>query len=56
VPTDSLDHALEQFVEHDLMALPIVDGETGRHFLGIVERGQIGRAYLQNVHGPRSAS
>ncbi|HWB00122.1 MAG TPA: chloride channel protein [Pirellulales bacterium] len=56
VPTDSLDHALEQFVEHDLMALPIVDGETGRHFLGIVERGQIGRAYLQNVHGPRNAS
>ncbi|HEX4131022.1 MAG TPA: chloride channel protein [Pirellulales bacterium] len=51
-PTDSLDLALEQFVEDDVLALPVVDGGDAKRLLGIVERSDISRAYLRQVHGP----
>ncbi|HEX3869720.1 MAG TPA: chloride channel protein [Pirellulales bacterium] len=56
VPLDSLDKALEEFVEHDMTALPVVDGPQTMKLLGMVERSDVSRAYLRNVHGQGSAS
>ncbi|MFZ5831252.1 MAG: chloride channel protein [Planctomycetota bacterium] len=53
-PEDSLDRALELFVENDLMALPIVDNPADRRLLGMVRRFDIAREYLRFVHAPRS--
>ncbi len=51
-PDDSLDRALQLFVENDLMTLPIVDDLIQRHVIGVVRRFEIASAYLQRVHGP----
>jgi CIC family chloride channel protein len=51
-PGDTLDRALELFVENDLMALPVVDDPKTRKLLGIVRRFDISSAYLRRVHGP----
>jgi CIC family chloride channel protein len=56
LPTDSLDHALEEFVEHNVTALPVIDNHDSRRLLGIVEQPDVARAYLRNVHGPRPAA
>jgi CIC family chloride channel protein len=48
-PGDSIDHALELFVENDLPELPVVD-EKGR-VVGVVSRAEISRTYLRHVHG-----
>jgi CBS domain-containing membrane protein len=49
-PGDRLDRALELFVEHDLLALPVVD--DGQRVIGLVRRYDVASAYLRHVHGP----
>ena len=55
-PSNSLDRALELFVENDLRALPIVDDIKQRHVLGMISRTEVTSAYLRFVHGPRGAA
>jgi CBS-domain-containing membrane protein len=55
-PQDSLDRALELFVESDLLALPVVDGTPERRVIGIVKRSDVSSTYLRHVHGPSSES
>ena len=43
-PDDTLDRALELFVENDLMALPVVDDLQSRKVIGIVRRFEIASA------------
>ena len=47
---DDLDRALELFVENDLLALPVVDGD--RHVIGMVRRFDVVGEYLKRVHAP----
>jgi CIC family chloride channel protein len=51
-PDDTLDRALELFVENDLLALPVVTSLAGRQLVGMVSRFDISSAYLKHVHGP----
>jgi CIC family chloride channel protein len=50
-PDQSLDKALELFVENDLLALPVVAEDTGQ-LLGMVRRSELSQTYLRHVHGP----
>jgi len=47
-PDDRLDRALELFVETDLLALPVVDGDR---VIGVVKRSDVSSTYLRYVHG-----
>ncbi len=49
-PDDPLDRALELFVESDLLALPVVDGEPQR-VVAVVKRSDVSSTYLRYVHG-----
>jgi len=51
MPDDTLDRALELFVENDLLALPVVDDLEQRRVIGIVRRFEIASAYLRHIHG-----
>jgi CIC family chloride channel protein len=51
-PDDSLDRALELFVENDLLVLPVVKDLNERLVLGTVHRHEISSAYLRRVQGP----
>ncbi len=51
-PNDTLDRALELFVENDLLAVPVVTDLAERRLLGMVNRFDISSAYLRYVHGP----
>jgi chloride channel protein, CIC family len=51
-PNDTLDRALELFVENDLLALPVVDELKTRKVVGVVRRFEISSAYLRHIHGP----
>jgi len=53
-PDTTLDHALELFVESDLLALPVVNDLEQRRVVGMVRRREISSAYLRHVHGPAS--
>jgi CIC family chloride channel protein len=50
-PTDRVDHALELFVENDILALPVVENPPGKRFVGMVKRSDIASTYLRHVHG-----
>jgi predicted transcriptional regulator len=50
-PDDTLDRALELFVENDVMALPIVADLQRREVVGMIRRQEIASAYLRHVHG-----
>jgi CBS domain-containing protein len=50
-PDDSLDRALELFVENDLLALPVVDRSPNGRVLGVVRRYDVSAAYLRHVQG-----
>ena len=50
-PEDSLERAMELFVEEDLLALPVIDGSPGRCVLGIVKRADVSSTYLRHVQG-----
>jgi CIC family chloride channel protein len=47
---DDLDRALELFVENDLLALPVVDGD--RQVVAVVRRSDVVGEYLRRVHAP----
>jgi CIC family chloride channel protein len=49
-PDDDLDRALELFVENDLLALPVTDGD--RKVVGVVRRADVVGEYLRRVHAP----
>jgi CIC family chloride channel protein len=51
-PNDTLDRALELFIENDLLALPVVDDLQRRRVIGVVRRFEIANAYLRHIHGP----
>jgi CIC family chloride channel protein len=51
-PDDTLDRALELFVENDMMTVPVVTNLADRCLLGMVSRFDISSAYLRLVHGP----
>jgi CIC family chloride channel protein len=55
-PDDTLDLALELFVENDLLALPVVNNLEQREVIGMVRRHEIASAYLHRVHGPPSTA
>jgi CBS domain-containing protein len=55
-PDDSLDRALELFVESDRLALPVVDGTAEQHVIGVVKRSEISSTYLRHVHALPVAS
>lgn len=52
---DTLDRALELFVENDLLTLPVVDDLKQKRIVGMVRRHEIASAYLRRVHGPPSS-
>jgi CBS domain-containing protein len=51
-PDDTVDRALELFVENDILSLPIVTNLQERLVLGMVSRFDISSTYLKHVHGP----
>ena len=55
-PDDTLDRALELFVENDLLTLPVVNDHQQRRVIGMVRRFEIASAYLRRVQGPAKAS
>ena len=48
-PEDPLDRALELFVESNMLALPVVDGDS--KVVGLVKRVDVSSTYLRHVHG-----
>ncbi len=50
-PDDPLDQAMEQFVESNLLALPVVESADSKRVLGVVKRADLSGAYLRQVHG-----
>lgn len=53
-PDDPLDQAMEQFAEHDLLALPVVENAESNRTLGIVKRADLSGAYLRQVQGTQA--
>lgn len=51
-PGDTLDRALELFVENDLLALPVVNSLDEHILVGFVRRFDITTSYLRYIHGP----
>ena len=51
---DTLDRALELFVENDVLALPIVADLDQREVIGMIRRQEIASAALRHVHGTAS--
>ena len=51
-PDDTLDRALELFVENDLLALPVVKDLRTRTLVAMVRRFDVANAYLRHIHGP----
>ncbi len=56
LPDDTLDRALELFVENDLLALPVIEDEQSRRVLAMVRRFDIASAYLRHMHAPLPAN
>jgi CIC family chloride channel protein len=54
-PNDTLDRALELFVENDLLILPVVNDLKERRVIGMVRRFDISSAYVRRLHAPRDA-
>jgi CIC family chloride channel protein len=52
---DRIDRALELFVESDLLALPVVDGVSGKQVIGIMRRADLTSTYLRYVQGGTGA-
>ena len=50
-PDETLDRALELFVENDVLALPIVADSKHRQVIGMIRRQEIAAAYLRHMHG-----
>ncbi len=54
LPDDPLDRAMEQFVDSDLLALPVVESADGQRVLGIVKRADLSGTYLRHIQGTQS--
>jgi CIC family chloride channel protein len=54
-PNDTLDRALESFIDSDCLDLPVVNDAQNRKVIGIVRRSDISSTYLKHVHRDRSA-
>ena len=52
LPDDTLDRALELFIENDLLILPVVNNLENKQVIGMVRRSEITSAYLRRIHGP----
>jgi len=52
-PDDTLDRALELFVENDLLVLPVVSDLKQRRVIAMVRRFEISGAYVRHLHAPR---
>ncbi|MHB1424858.1 MAG: chloride channel protein [Gemmataceae bacterium] len=50
-PDDPLDQAMEQFVESDLLTLPVVENTENKRVLGIVKRADLSGTYLRQIQG-----
>jgi chloride channel protein, CIC family len=50
-PGTPIDHALELFVENDLLELPVVDETPQKRVIGIVTRADVSSTYIRHVHG-----
>lgn len=46
-PSDKLEVAVERFIEHDVLMLPVVQDHESRKFLGMIRRRDVDRAYLR---------
>lgn len=55
-PDQTLDRALELFIENDSLALPVVNNAEERKVIGTVRRFEIASAYLRHIHGPAGAA
>lgn len=53
-PGDSLDLALELFVENNLLELPVVEEPPQKRVIGIVKRADVSGIYVRHVHGLRN--
>lgn len=53
-PQDTLDRALESFIDSDCLDLPVIDNAENRKVIGIVRRSDISSTYLKHVHRDRS--
>jgi chloride channel protein, CIC family len=54
-PQDTLDRALESFIDSDCLDLPVIDDAQSRKVIGIVRRSDISSTYLKHVHRDRAA-
>lgn len=52
-PDDSLEQAMERFVEFDLQALPVVNNQQDRRLLGLVPRSKLAGAYVRQLQGEK---
>jgi CIC family chloride channel protein len=50
-PEHRLDEAMEEFVEQNLPALPVVEKTGSRQVVGVVRRTDVSSTYLRHVHG-----
>jgi CIC family chloride channel protein len=50
-PEQTIDQAMEAFVDNDLLALPVVDDLESLRLVGIVRRFDLANAYLDRLHG-----
>jgi CIC family chloride channel protein len=50
---DRIDRALEEFAEHDVLELPVLESMGTRRLVGTVRRFDISTAYIEQLHEPR---
>jgi CIC family chloride channel protein len=54
-PDDSIEEAMQTFVELDLLALPVVNNLKQRAVIGLVRRSALATTYVRRLQGDRSA-
>jgi chloride channel protein, CIC family len=50
---DSLDSALERFVEADVLDLPVIDSRQSRRLVGLLRRTDVTLRYIKRLHEPK---
>jgi chloride channel protein, CIC family len=50
-PSQPVDVAMQAFVDHDVLTLPVVDDARAGKFVGLVKRFDVSTAYLRAIHG-----
>jgi CIC family chloride channel protein len=54
VLADTIDRALERFVEHDVLELPVIETSATPRFVGMVRRFDVTNVYIQQLHEPQT--